>query len=206
MPGKIKKDLSLHQDSQLNNKVAMIYHKILENNRVRLRALEPSDVDLLYKWENDTDNWLVSTTQTPFSREILTKYIENSDQDIYTAKQLRLMIVAKDQDNKTIGAIDLFDFDPNNRRAGVGILIDDAERQKHYGTEALERIIEYGFSVINLHQLYASVLSGNDESLAMFKGHGFVISGTRKDWIRSPKGWVDEYVLQLIGNTNSLGI
>jgi len=70
----------------------MIYHKILETTDIRLRALEPEDIDLLYTWENNTDVWIISSTIAPFSRNILHKYIENSHLDIYTVKQLRLMI------------------------------------------------------------------------------------------------------------------
>jgi len=184
----------------------MIYHDILENARIRLRALEPSDIDLLYKWENNTDVWIISSTQTPFSREILNRYIEASEQDIYSAKQLRLMIEARDQANKAIGTIDLFDFDPNNRRAGVGVLIAPEERGKHYGSDALETIINYSYKVLNLHQLYANVLNTNEESVAMFEKCGFSVIGIKKEWVRSPEGWLDEYMLQRLTGTNNINI
>jgi len=164
----------------------MIYHNILENDRIRLRALEPSDVALLYKWENDTSNWLVSATQIPYSMDVLESYIEHADQDIYSAKQIRLIIDAKDLKNKAVGAVDLFDFDPNNRRAGIGILIDSKYRRLHYGNDALERIIEYSGNVLNVHQLYANILSENKESLALFQQQGFKMIGVKKQWIRSP--------------------
>jgi diamine N-acetyltransferase len=50
------------------------------------------------------------------------QYLENAHQDIYEAKQLRLAI-CQDQDFPALGLIDLFDFDPKNNRAGVGIVI-----------------------------------------------------------------------------------
>ena len=176
----------------------MIYHNILENGRVLLRALEPSDVDALYRWENDTDIWIVSSTITPFSRDLLKKYIETSDQDIYSVKQLRLVIEAKDQGNIAVGAIDLFDFDPNNRRAGVGVLIDPAQRGKKYGYEALGVLIKYSFSVLNLHQLYANVLEENKPGISLFEKCGFHIIGVKRDWVRSPNGWLNEYLMQKI--------
>ena len=40
--------------------------QILENNTIRLRALEPTDLQLLYKWENDSSIWEVSHTIKPF--------------------------------------------------------------------------------------------------------------------------------------------
>ena len=75
---------------------------------VKLRALEPEDIDLLYEWENDHSIWYVSNTLTPFSKYILKKYIENSHLDIYQTKQLRLMIdVCREADPETVGAIDI---------------------------------------------------------------------------------------------------
>ena len=71
--------------------------KLIGEN-IYLRALEPLDIDVLFDWENDTDNWLVSNTQTPFSRFVLEQYIASAHSDIYTAKQLRLMIC--DNSNK----------------------------------------------------------------------------------------------------------
>ena len=100
--------------------------EILENDIIKIRPLEPSDVDLLYKWENDPEIWKISHTITPFSKHIIKKFIENSQFDIYETKQYRFMIDLKN-DNKviTIGTIDLFDFDPYHSRVGVGILIKE---------------------------------------------------------------------------------
>ena len=89
--------------------------KYLENNEVSLRAIETGDIELLYGWENDEETWEVSHTLVPFSKYILALYIKNSDKDIYETKQLRLMIDSPK--GKTVGAIDLFDYDPYNSRA-----------------------------------------------------------------------------------------
>ena len=35
---------------------------LLENERVCLRALEPEDLELLYRWENDSELWEVGNT------------------------------------------------------------------------------------------------------------------------------------------------
>ena len=106
---------------------------MLKGNEIRLRALEPHDVELLYRWENDPAIWTISHTLTPFSQFTLKQYIASSAQDIYTSKQLRLMIDEL-HNRKTIGVIDIFDFDPFHRRAGIGILIDAQYRQSTCST------------------------------------------------------------------------
>lgn len=176
----------------------MFTYSVLENELIRLRALEPSDIDVLYSWENNTENWLISSTVVPFSRNILEQYILNSHEDIFSAKQLRLIITDKFRNNKIVGAIDLFDFDPLHKRAGIGILIDPQERGKGFGFLALEQLKVYCFSVLHVHQLYANILSSNTISLSLFQKCNFEIIGTKKDWVYSPYGWFDECLLQCI--------
>ena len=100
----------------------------MESDLIRLRALEPEDVNILYRWENDTETWKVSNTIAPFSKHVLRKFIAEQQRDIYETRQLRLIIESK-ADGKPVGAIDLFDLDPYNCRAGVGILIYDKNDQ-----------------------------------------------------------------------------
>lgn len=170
----------------------------LENQIVKLRALEPHDIEMLYQWENDTNIWLISNTFAPFSRHLLKQYIENSHLDIYTSKQLRLIIFAK-QLKESVGAIDLFDFDPYHRRAGVGVLVHNIKhRNKGFATNALRLLADYCFNYLNLHQLYCNIASDNHESLQLFQKMGFQIAGQKSDWIFTTNGWKDEYFLQLI--------
>ena len=46
---------------------------------IRLRAIEPEDLDLLYRIENDADLWAVGTTNVPYSRYTLHDYIATFD-------------------------------------------------------------------------------------------------------------------------------
>ncbi len=174
--------------------------QILENKSIRLRALEPEDLKLLYKWENNSDIWEVSHCQKPFSLFVLKQYLENSHQDIYESKQLRLVIELKEND-EAIGLIDLFDFDPFHNRAGIGVLLHDKiHRHKGYASEALETLISYCFKSLQLQQLYCNITTSNQASVDLFKSKGFEITGTKKQWIKSQDGWKDEYFLQLINS------
>jgi diamine N-acetyltransferase len=167
----------------------------LQGQHISLRALEPSDIEVLYQWENDTANWNVSNTQAPFSRFVLEQYIASAHQDIYSVKQLRLMIC--NDENKAIGSIDLFDFEPNHLRAGIGILIAEKDdRRKGYASEALELLVNYCFSSLNLHQIYCNISVDNEASVFLFQKHGFMITGMKKQWIRDGDQFKDELLLQ----------
>jgi diamine N-acetyltransferase len=174
---------------------------MLEGKFVQLRAPEPEDLECLYRWENNTDIWQVSNTIAPFSRFVLKQYIESAHLDIYETRQLRFMIDLNNNvgAKKTIGTIDLFDFDPYHNRAGIGILIGDTvERGKGYANDTLQTLIHYAFTVLKLHQLYCNISKENQQSLNLFQNNGFVIIGEKKDWLKTIDGWAAEYILQLI--------
>jgi len=175
---------------------------MLQGNKILLRALELADAELLYQWENDTSLWHLSNTLTPFSKFTLEQYVMNAHQDIYTIKQLRLMIdLARDGGGKnTIGSVDLFDFDPGHRRAGIGILIHVDYRGKGYASEALDLMIDYGFKTLKLHQIYCNIGVNNEESLKLFRKKNFKLTATKREWNLTPEGWEDEYFLQLLKN------
>lgn len=168
---------------------------------ILLRAPELHDLEKIQAWENDKSLWHLSNTLLPFSRFSIEQYILGEQEDIYSKKQARFIISLTNNESEEIeiiGAIDLFDFDPKNRRAGVGILIDEEHRNMGFAKEALNQMVEYSFNILNLHQLYCSILTSNTESLNLFKRQQFSIIGVKKDWVLLNKEWQDEYILQLI--------
>lgn len=173
---------------------------MLSNDMIKLRALEPEDVDVLYQWENDMSIWNVSDTLTPFSKYVLNKYIQNSHLDIFELKELRL-VIELNETKKSVGMIDLFDFDPYHSRAGIGILVyDDKKRRQGIATSTLDLFIQYAFKTLGLHQVYCNIASDNSISMNLFQHFGFEIVGVKKDWRKSGSDWIDEYVLQLINS------
>jgi len=169
--------------------------KLLENDKIRLRALEPEDLDCLYRWENDDKLWAFGSTLTPFSRFVLRQYIENSGQDLYEAKQLRMMVIEKATDTP-IGTIDLYDFDPFHLRAGVGILIDADFQKQGFAVEALALIKAYAFNFLKMNQLYAFIPAMNIASQHLFRRCGFTESGLLRKWNKASEGMEDVYVYQ----------
>lgn len=171
--------------------------KLLENERIVLRALEPEDLDVLFRWENDASLWELGSTLSPFSRYVLKEYIAGSHQDIYTTGQLRLMIECKET-GEAIGTIDLFDLDPHHRRCGVGILIDQEARGKGFAGEALLLVLTYTFLFLKLKQVYAHVPVNNLLSIRLFTRCGFKTAGKLSQWISTPTGYADVFVMQYL--------
>ena len=155
----------------------------LQGKHIYLRAIEPDDLDFLYELENNPDLWEVSGTLAPYSRHVLKQYLDNAHKDIFEAKQLRLCICSKD--HKLLGLIDLFDFDAKNRRAGVGIVVaESADRDRGFGSEALQLVCEYAFHTLDLRQLYAYVGEQNMPSIHLFTKLEFKKAALLEDWTR----------------------
>ncbi len=167
----------------------------MKYGKIILRPLEPEDIDLLYQWENDMELWEVSHTKTPFSRYILAEYIKNTTKDIYTTRQLRLVI--ENEESQPVGAVDLFDFEPFHLRAGIGILIHQEEdRQRGYAIDALKALSQYAAGSLGLKQLYANIASDNEASIGLFEKAGFKRAGVKKSWLKTRGGWKDELLVQ----------
>ncbi|MBD5347146.1 MAG: GNAT family N-acetyltransferase [Bacteroides sp.] len=168
---------------------------LLTDGTVRLRALEPSDIDIMMEWENDTQSWGAASTSAPYSRRIIEDYVLTYDADIFSARQLRLII---EYDGKAVGALDLTDFDPVNHRAGIGIIVDPRFRGKGYGKRAIDIAARYCRERIGMHQLWAIVAQDNAASRQLFESAGFVAGGRMRSWISHGSGYTDAYIYQLL--------
>jgi diamine N-acetyltransferase len=175
----------------------MQMNNILAHGIVKLRALEPTDIDLLYEWENDSSLWELSNTRAPFSRHVLAQYLENAGQDIFEQKQVRLII--QTTEGKPVGAVDLYDVDLFHQRAGIGILIHRNEDRRHgYATDTLAVLENYASEILGIRQLFASIREDNDASIHLFQKSGYALTGIRKKWLNTLKGWKDEWFFQKI--------
>lgn len=169
--------------------------KLLENNILHLRAPEPEDLDSLYRWENDTTIWENGASIVPFSRYAIKQYLIDYKHDIYVDKQLRLMVALRETGD-CIGTIDLYDFDPFHRRAGVGIFIDRVYRRRGYALQAISLLESYSFDFLNLRQLYAVIPEKNGNSVRLFSKAGYRQTGILEEWLSAGDTYCDALVLQ----------
>ena len=162
---------------------------------VHLRAIEPEDLDMLYTIENDTSMWNVGTTSVPYSRYTLYEYIATSKNDIYTDRQVRMMI--ENDAHEVVGIVDLTNFEPKHMRAEIGIVIINKFRKQGLAQATIRKIKEYSLNVLHLHQLYAYVDKDNSQSIRLFEKCGFKRSAELKDWLSYGKTYHNALLMQL---------
>ncbi|MCI6160771.1 MAG: GNAT family N-acetyltransferase [Prevotellaceae bacterium] len=161
---------------------------------VRLRAMEPEDLDILYHIENDRALWNVGVSNVPYSRYVLRDYIAHSRNDIYADRQLRLMI--EDEERQVAGIVDLVNFEPQHRKAELGILVRSEYRGKGIATAALREMLSYAQNTIHLHQVYAFVDATNELSVNLFLKLNFRKSMFLKDWLYDGSKYHDAFIMQ----------
>jgi diamine N-acetyltransferase len=163
-----------------------------------LRALEPKDADLLYDWENNRALWSYSFTTVPFSKFVMSAFVEAAQQDLYGNRQLRLMLVSHDN-TETFGCLDIFDFDPQHQRCGLGIYVHEQYRGKGLAAECLAMGLNYLFQTLLLKQVYAEVSESNLASLAVFEKLAFRRVGLKHSWHRTASNTFENvWLLQLL--------
>ena len=172
-------------------------NQLLSNDTIALRALEPTDLDILYKWENDTALWVVSDTIAPYSRAALWQYLEANTGDIYSQRQLRLIITLT-SDGTPIGTIDFLNFDPFNNHAELGLYIADEYRGKGLGRQALEQLTAYARDHIGLRQLYVYISVNNKVCLNLFESFGYRHVGILQQWVKRGASYCDVAIMQMI--------
>lgn len=162
---------------------------------VRLRAPEKSDVDRIFLWENEPSFFEVLPNAAPLSRLQVWEYVQNYSADPFATHELRQM-VDDALTGETVGYIDLFEFDPVNRRAGVAVFIDESSRCKGYARAALAALEEYVHTTLAVHQLWAIVAIDNEPSMQLFASSGFKSCGRLRSWLRRRLQYVDAIFFQ----------
>ena len=165
---------------------------------IRLRAPEPEDLEVMLAFENDESIWEQSSATGPYSRYQLKRFLQESQNDLFVDRQLRLMIVMSD--GSVAGIVDLCTFDPRHNRAEVGLVIRKEFRRQGIGRKALELLEQHSFILLGIHQLYALVREDNSASLSLFQKCGYIQSGCLKAWYRSGVGFRDVIVFQKIND------
>ncbi|MCR4919706.1 MAG: GNAT family N-acetyltransferase [Prevotella sp.] len=148
---------------------------------IKLRALEPEDLELLYQIENQPELWRDGITNVPYSRHVLREFILNSTADIYRDGQVRLMV--ENAQGQVVGMADLVNFSPAHRRAELGLLILPDHRHRGYATATIDRLRSYASQTLYLHQMYSIVDSSNTRCAAMFASLGLKPQARLPQWL-----------------------
>lgn len=169
---------------------------ILENETVRLRAVEPTDLTLLYTLESDPAMAEVNFATAPANRRMIEQYIAGYTADIHAQGQLRLVIESKADGNAAVGTIDISDYNAHDGRGFAGIAVLEGYRRRGLAKAALELLCAYAADTLGMHQLAAQTAVDNVASRALFASCGFKSAGRLRSWLRRGRQYADVLIFQ----------
>jgi diamine N-acetyltransferase len=173
----------------------MIYGK-----RVRLRAIERSDLPNYHKWLNDPEVKEGLWLYLPLSMDDEEGWFLKMRQQ--EAEQRPLAIeIREDQAWRLVGNVGLMDLRWANRSAELGIFIGDKSVwDKGYGTEAVELMLEHAFDTLNLHRVFLRVFATNKRAQRSYEKAGFVSEGTLRQAVFRHGRYVDMHIMSVLSS------
>lgn len=163
---------------------------------VRLRAREPEDELLLYKWLNDPEVTEHLTVRYPVSHAAEREYIEHTHGVSYAIASFAVETLAE---GRLIGGVSLEDTSPENRSATLGIALGDKTFWNGgYGTDTMRTICRFGFEMMNLHRIELDVYADNARARRVYENVGFATDGVRRDAVFKFGRYQDVVVMGLL--------
>jgi len=143
-----------------------------------LAPVRLEDADKYCQWFADAE---MAINLTMFDRQ-MTKEREETILSDMIKNNSQIFSVVLNEDEQLIGSCSLFDLDHSDRKAELGIMIGDKSCwHQGYGTEAIELLLDYGFNILNLNNIYLKVFEYNKRALACYKKVGFKKVGHHRE-------------------------
>lgn len=177
----------------------MSLHMEKHELKVRLRAVEPEDVDFMLECEKDRASARWTDCRAPYSRHQIETYALSYDADPFSAGQLRMIAQTCEtpEEEKSIGIIDLYDISEKDSRAFVGISIHPDYRREGYGLAALKELEVFNREKTGLNQLLAKISAKNPAALRLFRKSGYCTVALLPQWHKIGAEYHDFHLLRL---------
>jgi RimJ/RimL family protein N-acetyltransferase len=169
---------------------------IVLGDLVKLRALEPSDAEALWRWNHDPEvmRWMDSGYAQSLARvrQTLAERPRNGYGDVLFGIELRA-------DGTLVGLVRLRDAEPETGNAELDIYLGEKEHWGHgYATDAIRAACRFGFEKMRLHKVTLTVVTENQAARRAYEKVGFVEEGRLREVFRHEGGWLDMYTMGLL--------
>jgi ribosomal-protein-alanine N-acetyltransferase len=164
---------------------------VLHTKRLLLRPLKLSDLDVIHPNANDPyQTRFLASVEPPMTRKKETEWIRSTQKHWQKGTGFTFAAIRTDT-GEMIGALDLLDVSRKNRRAKVGIFFYKKHWGNGFGTEAVERLVRFGFESLGLNRIEYGFLPRNRRSNGIFKRLGFKREGVQREYLFKRGRFVD---------------
>ncbi len=169
----------------------------LSGKSVRLRPVEPADIELIHSWYVDADTARLAG-ERPRSLDARQRRFEShqagQDTDHYA------FIIVRLDDEQPVGRIDLFELDHLNGSASFGITVATQERGRGHGRDAIQILLRFAFEELRLERVWLDTDSENTVAQALYASIGFVHEVRQRHRYFQEGGFIDAIRMAMISS------
>jgi RimJ/RimL family protein N-acetyltransferase len=154
----------------------------LRGERLRLTAMTEADVPTLARWYADGEflRLLDSEPAHPRNEAQMAEYVRNHQ----TKPDCFYFAIRRNDDDTLVGFVEIDGVLWSQRVTYFSIAIGDpAERNRGYGSEALELMLGFAFHKLNLHRVALTVFSYNTQAIRAYEKAGFTLEGRHREFL-----------------------
>lgn len=152
----------------------------------KLVPLSKEHIRMLFDWNINEKHFEQYTCRPVKLSQSLDEYGSKMLKSISEGKDKNYVLIKKGE-NKPLGKIRLFDFNPRNHSAEFGYYLPRCNRHKGLGAIMLLKFIETIFldDTLNINKMYATTASNNNSSIKLLEKFGFKLDGSLREhyWI-----------------------
>ncbi|MBZ9637412.1 GNAT family N-acetyltransferase [Clostridium sp. FP1] len=184
------------QEMKINKSYFDIFPE-LESERVIYREVTLEDVEDIFKIYSDPQVAKYDWYKPMATKEDALSKINQYKEEFQNKEEITWGIARKN-DDKIIGYCCFFAFDNDSRRSEIGYGFNRDEWNKGYATEAIKILVKFGFEVMNLNRVEATVTLGNDASVKALKKANFLQEGIVRERSIMKGKFEDDVILAII--------
>jgi RimJ/RimL family protein N-acetyltransferase len=163
---------------------------------VKLRAMEPSDAEALWRWNHDPEVMRWMDEGYPQSLARVQKSMEERPRNDYGDV---LFGVEGLSDAKLIGLVRLHGAEPETGIAELDVYLGEKEYWgKGFATDAVRTVCRYGFEKMRLHKITLTVVTENEAAHHIYQKVGFADEGRLRQVFRRDVQWLDKFTMGLL--------
>jgi RimJ/RimL family protein N-acetyltransferase len=163
---------------------------------IRLRPMEPSDAEALWRWNSDPDvmRWMNDGYRQSLAHTV--KRLEEREKNRYEAV---LFGIETRDDATLIGLVHLHGAEPETGIAQIDLYIGEKDYWgRGYATDAMRTMCRFGFEQMRLHKIELTVVTENHAAHHVYRKLGFVDEGRLRQVFRRDGRWYDMYRMGLL--------
>lgn len=169
---------------------------LLFGAKVRIRALEKTDIENIMSWVNNHEvtRYLLAFS-VPISRSSEEQWLERA----VIHRESDKLFAIETLEGEYLGNCGLHLIDSIHRHAELGIAIGKATHLgRGYGTDAINVLLRMAFQSLNLHKVYLRVFSENKRGIRCYEKCGFKTVGRMAQHRFIEGQWNDELIMEIL--------